>query len=209
MTGGCVVYLYLHQTCRQCYILSLWTGTVHCHLDNGLTRHVSRVTNFYSRMWVNAEDFELVRYCTHCSNHPPTHLLINVPLCTSWRHGVVEVQLHSVLICILDRNGWSPRPGRFTPGAHWIGAPSRPCGEDENLFCLSGIEPKSLGRLASGLVAILTEMFGLPLYNRNADKNSTKQRWYVGADVWAQLLYCQINYFAKMCELNCFGVNYM
>jgi len=145
----------------------------------------------------------------HSPPKPPTHLLINVPLCPPWRHGGVEVELHWVLIWILDRDGWSPRPGLFTPGAHWIGAPSRRCGKDDSLFCLSGIEPKFLGRLISSLVAILTEMFGLPIYNRNADKDSTKRRFYVGAGVRAQLLYCKKNYsyFAKMCELDCFGVN--
>jgi hypothetical protein len=88
-------------------------------------------------------------------------------------------------------------------------SPSRPFIEAEKLFCLSRIETKFLVRLARSLVAILTEIFGLPLYNRNADKDSTKRRWYVGADVRAQLLYCNRNYFAKMCELNCFGVNYL
>jgi len=61
-------------------------------------------------------------------------------------------------------------------GHHVLAAlpPSRRCGKDENLFCLSGIEPKFLRRLTRSLVAILTEMFGLPIYNRNADKDSTK-----------------------------------
>jgi hypothetical protein len=52
--------------------------------------------------------------------------------------------------------------------ADWLAptAPSRRIGEDENLFSLSGVEPKFLGRLARSLVAILTKMFGLPLCNQ-------------------------------------------
>jgi hypothetical protein len=46
-------------------------------MDNGLTRVVSRVTNIHSRMWVNAEDCELVCSYTHRPSHLPTHVLIS------------------------------------------------------------------------------------------------------------------------------------
>jgi len=46
----------------------------------------------------------------------------------------------------------------------------------KNLVCLSRIETKFLVRLARSLVAIVTEMFGLPLYNRNTDKDATERR---------------------------------
>ena len=174
----------INSACFTCYQL--------------LFPHVGQCRGF----WVSS----LLHSPPNPPSHPPSHQCSPVPAMKAWG---VEVQLHSLLIWILDRDGWSPCSDGFTSGAYSIGAPPRRCGKDENLFCLSGIEPKFLWRLARRLVAILTEMFRLPLYNRNADKDSTKRRWYVGADVRAQLLYCKRNYSAKMCELNCSGVKYM
>ena len=211
MAGGYVVYLYLHQTCRQCYILSLWTGTVHCHLDNGLTRHVSRVTNFHSRMWVSAEDFELVRYYTHLSTHPPYHQCSPVHSMNAWESvNTAPLSLHldireGCLVTFTSRPLYPRCPlNRRLAGPH---STSRRFGEDENLFSLPGVELKFFGRLARSLVAIPAEISGLPLYNRNADKGSIERRWYVGANVRAQLLFCKRNYFAETYGLNCFEVD--
>jgi hypothetical protein len=61
-------------------------------------------------------------------------------------YGVVEAWFHSFLISALGGGEWSvSRPGRFTPGVHWIGGcvgPRADMDAAKNILPLLEIEPR-------------------------------------------------------------------
>jgi hypothetical protein len=67
-------------------------------------------------------------------------------------YGGVDVQLHIFLTSALAGDEWSAsRPGRFTPGTHWIGDWVNPRAglddaEKREFLLLPGIELRPLGR---------------------------------------------------------------
>jgi hypothetical protein len=69
-------------------------------------------------------------------------------------YEVVDVQIHASLTSALAGGEWSAsRPGRFTPGTHWIGGWVDPrtgldVVEKRKFLTLLGLELQSLGRPA-------------------------------------------------------------
>jgi hypothetical protein len=69
-------------------------------------------------------------------------------------YGVVDVQIHIFLTSALVGGERSAsRPGRFTPGTHWMGGWVDPRAglddvEDRKFLTLPGLELRSLGRPA-------------------------------------------------------------
>ena len=75
-------------------------------------------------------------------------------------------ELPTFLPRALDGGEWSAScPGRYIPweiatGTHWIGARGRfgRCGEEENMFLMSIIDPRFLCRPFRSLITIPTEL---------------------------------------------------